>query len=199
MMAVALALALGALAFLIYTTVKSILNERNPRRSVWREFGLGLALMILFFVTWIGQAITQWQTYTDEQRTHGEPVELGDFVSEFGQSTLENWQSEFLQLFSFVTLAALFIHKNSAESKDGEEKLEASLRRIEERLGTLPDDAPTEAGQQWKLPETPLIVEDEVELDSRSRDELLAEAEKRGISGRSRMSKKELSRALRER
>jgi len=198
-MAVALALALGALAFLIYTTVKSILNERNPRRSVWREFGLGLALMILFFVTWIGQAITQWQTYTDEQRTHGEPVELGDFVSEFGQSTLENWQSEFLQLFSFVTLAALFIHKNSAESKDGEEKLEASLRRIEERLGTLPDDAPTEAGQQWKLPETPLIVEDEVELDSRSRDELLAEAEKRGISGRSRMSKKELSRALRER
>ena len=63
--------------------------------------------------------------------------------AEFGQSTLENWQSEFLQLFSFVVLAALYIHKGSAESKDGDEKLEASLRRIEEHLGTLPATAPT--------------------------------------------------------
>ena len=56
----------------------------------------------------------------------------------------ENWQSEFLQLFSFVTLAALYIHKGSAESKDSDEKVEASLRRIEEHLGTLPPDAPEE-------------------------------------------------------
>ena len=69
---------------------------------------------------------------------------------------MENWQSEFLQLFSFVVLAGLYIHKGSAESKDGEEKLEASLRRIEEKLGTLPDDAPKEKGESWKLPETPL-------------------------------------------
>jgi hypothetical protein len=45
------------------------------------------------------------------------------------QSTLENWPSEFLQLFAFVVLAALYIHKRSSESKDGTEKLEASLRR----------------------------------------------------------------------
>jgi len=59
-------------------------------------------------------------------------------MREFGRSTLENWQSEFLQLFAFVTLSALYIHKGSGESKDSEEKLEASLRRIEEQLGTLP-------------------------------------------------------------
>ena len=63
------------------------------------------------------------------------------------QSTFENWQSEFLQLFSFVVLAALYIHKGSAESKDGEEKIEASLRRIEEHLGTLPATAPTMEGE----------------------------------------------------
>jgi hypothetical protein len=51
---------------------------------------------------------------TDEQRSHGEQPELGDFFAECGQSTLENWQSEFLQLFSFVVLAAPFIHKGSA-------------------------------------------------------------------------------------
>jgi hypothetical protein len=64
-------------------------------------------------------------------------------------------QSEFLQLFSFVVMAALFIHKGSAESTHGEENITASLRRIEEKLGTLPDTAPTDEGEQWRLPETP--------------------------------------------
>ena len=160
MMAIAIALAVGSIVFLLYSLVRSITNERTRSRSVWREFGLGLSLMVLFFVTWFAQGIAQWQTYTDHQREHGEPVELGDFVSEFGQSTLENWQSEFLQLFAFVTLAALLIHKGSAESKDGEERVEASLRRIEEKLGTLPDDAPTVKSESWQLPETPLQLQD---------------------------------------
>ena len=53
MMTVALVIALGSLAFLIYSTFKHIANERSRHRSVWREFGLGLVLMILFFLTWI--------------------------------------------------------------------------------------------------------------------------------------------------
>jgi hypothetical protein len=145
MMAVAIALAIGALLFLIYSTVKSIVNERTRGRSVWREFGLGLALMLLFFFTWIAHGIAEWQTFTDQQREHGEPVAVGDFVSEFSQSTLENWQSEFLQLFSFVVLAALFIHKGSAESKDSDEKIQSALQRIEAHLGTLPPEERSEA------------------------------------------------------
>jgi hypothetical protein len=146
MMAAATALALGTLAFLILAMFRSIREQRSEERSIWREFGLGLCLMMLFFATWIAQGITQWQTYTDQQRDHGLPVEAGDFLAEFGQSTLENWQSEFLQLFSFVVLAALYIHKGSAESKDSDEKLEASLRRIEEKLGSLARLRPTQAG-----------------------------------------------------
>jgi hypothetical protein len=98
--------------------------------------------------------------FTDEQLAHDEAPKIGDFVSTFAQSTLENWQSEFLQLFSFVVLAALYIHKGSAESKDGEEKIEAALRRIEEHLGTLPPTTPTEPGEQWQLAETPLEAKD---------------------------------------
>jgi hypothetical protein len=156
MMAVALAMTVGTLALLIFATVRSIQDHRTKGRSIWKEFGLGLLLMILFFVSWVGHGIAQWQMFTDESRTNGEDPELGDFVAEFAQATLENWQSEFLQLFSFVTLAALYIHKGSAESKDGDEKMEASLRRIEERLGTLPDHAPRAQGEEWQLPETPL-------------------------------------------
>ena len=94
--------------------------------------------MILFFVTWVGHGIAEWQAYTDEQRAHDEGASVGDFVTAFSQSTLENWQSEFLQLFAFVSLSALYVHRGSAESKDGEERIEASLQRIEQHLGTLP-------------------------------------------------------------
>jgi hypothetical protein len=160
MMALATVAALGSLVFLITVLTRSILDERSEGRSVWREFSLGLILMVLFFVTWAAHGIAEWQVFTDEQHEHGQSAEIGDFVAAFGQSTLENWQSEFLQLFSFVVLAALYIHKGSAESKDSGEKIEASLRRIEERLGTLPPEAPRDNDQGWKLPETSLRVSD---------------------------------------
>jgi hypothetical protein len=158
MMVVAAALALGALLFVIVSMIRGIANERSGDRSMWREFGLGLSLMILFFGTWVAQGIAQWQTYTDEQLAHGESTHAGDFFSEFAHSTLENWQSEFLQLFAFVVLAALYIHKGSAESKDSDEKVEAALRRIEDHLGTLPDSAPSDRSESSKLPDTPLEV-----------------------------------------
>ena len=153
-MAVAVVMAVAALGFVIVSMLRSIHNERTSGRSVWREFSLGLSLVILFFVTWIAHAITEWQVFTDEQLEHGTKPTAGDFVAEFAQSTLENWQSEFLQLFAFVSLAALYIYKGSAESKDGEEAIEASLRRIEERLGTMPTETPS-GDESWKLPVAP--------------------------------------------
>lgn len=70
------------------------------------NFGLGISFAILFLISWIAQAIAEWQVFTDEQAAHGESASLSEFWFSFGQSTLENWQSEFLQLFSFVVLAA---------------------------------------------------------------------------------------------
>lgn len=160
MMTVVVLITLGTLVVLMFALVRSISNERTDGRSVWREFSLGLTLMVLFFATWVAHLVAEWQVFTDEQTTHGTEPEIGDFVARFAQSTLENWQSEFLQLFSFVILAALYIHKGSAESKDGEENIEASLRRIEEHLGTLPASAPSEPGKEWKLPATPLEAHD---------------------------------------
>ena len=156
---ISISITVAVLAFLVFAMVRSIRNERTAGRSIWREFGLSIILLVLFLVSWVGQGIAEWQTFTDEQRSHGEEPALGDFLAEFGQSTLENWQSEFLQLFSFAALAALYIHKGSAESKDSEEKIEASLKRIEQHLGTLPASTPRK-GTDWKLPETPLELED---------------------------------------
>jgi SNF2 family DNA or RNA helicase len=61
----------------------------------------------------------------------------GDFLWQFWTSTLENWQSEFLQLLTFVVLTSFLIHRNSPESKDSDEEMQRSLNRIEKRLKAL--------------------------------------------------------------
>lgn len=137
MLVVAYAVAVATLLFILGSMVKSI---RQDDRPAWRHFALSIAFMVMFFGSLIAQAIAEWQVFTDEQRSHGEQPEMGDFLAQFGQSTFENWQSEFLQLFSFVVLAALYIHKGSAESRDGTDEMQASLERIEQYLGTKPQD-----------------------------------------------------------
>jgi len=118
--------------------VRGIQDEKRKTgmTRTWKNFGLSISFCTLFLVTWAAQGVAQWQTFTDEQGEHNEPVTLGDFTSEFAQSTLENWQSEFLQLFSFVVMSALLIHKGSAESKDSDDRMEEALSRIEKKLGT---------------------------------------------------------------
>lgn len=122
--------------YLVWMTVKSIGDERRSSnvRKVWANFALSIVLCALFFITWAGQGFAEWRTFVQNQHEHNQPVVVGEFVMDFGQSTLENWQSEFLQLFSFVVLAAIFIHRGSAESKDSDDRMEAKLDRIVKKL-----------------------------------------------------------------
>jgi heme A synthase len=126
-------------AFLIGSMIQSIRKEKKSsnRRRTWANFALSIAFCILFLASWLAHGVAEWQVFASEQRAHHDPVEVTEFIHEFSQSTLENWQSEFLQLFSFVVLAALFIHRGSAESKDSDDRMEAALKRIEERLDQL--------------------------------------------------------------
>jgi hypothetical protein len=120
---------------LIGLLVRSIRQERTGR--IWANFGLSLLFFGLFLVSWIAQGFAEWGVYAQEQRARDEPTVISDYIVQFGQSTLENWQSEFLQLFSFVVAAAVLIHKGSAESKDGDDEMRATLDRIEGRLDAL--------------------------------------------------------------
>ena len=135
-MALVIVLIAGITFYLIGSLVRSIQNEKKTSMRLWKNFGLSLGFCLLFLLSWVGQGAAQWQRFTDEQREHKQKPEIGDFVSEFSMSTLENWQSEFLQLFSFTIMSAILIHKGSAESRDGEDRMEAALKRIEDRLGT---------------------------------------------------------------
>jgi hypothetical protein len=133
---VTLVVLVGIAGYLFSTMIASILKEDRSSRSrrVWSNFGLSIALAILFLVSWAGHAVAEWGAYRHEQQAHGEPAEISGYLVQFGRATLENWQSEFLQLFSFVVLAAILIHRGSAESRDSDDRIEGQLDEITKRL-----------------------------------------------------------------
>jgi uncharacterized protein DUF6766 len=137
--AVTIVVLLGTAGLLIVAMIVSIRKERRRLgvRRIWSNFGLSVAFCGLFLISWIGHGLTAWSSYRDEQHAHGAEATASGYVIEFGRSTLENWQSEFLQLFSFVVFSALLIHRGSGESKDGEERIEEALARIEKRLDDI--------------------------------------------------------------
>ena len=126
----------GTSAFLLGMLVRSIVHERRAAGvwKIWRNFGLSLTFAALFLISWVAQGLAEWSSFAHEQAAHGQVARLSDFWIEFGQSTLENWQSEFLQLFSFVVVSAVLIHHGSSESKDGTDRIERSVEEIRTML-----------------------------------------------------------------
>jgi surface polysaccharide O-acyltransferase-like enzyme len=98
---------------------------------------LSLTLFALFVVSWIGQLYFQYQHELDEAMQDGGEtfsVFSAQFMNSFWASTLENWQSEFLQLLSFVVLTTYLIHRYSHESRDSNDEMAADIRAIKNKL-----------------------------------------------------------------
>jgi hypothetical protein len=109
-------------------------------RRVWRDRGLAVVLSALFLSSWAVQGWTGWEEFQADQRTHGQPAHFGGddgYVWVFLESTFENWQSEFLQLLTFVVLTAYLIYRGSPESKDSDEEMKAMLEEVLERLDRM--------------------------------------------------------------
>jgi hypothetical protein len=74
----------------------------------------------LFLVVLVGMGLAGHINYNQQQREHHQPqltlVEYlgsGDFI----EGVFENWESEFLQMGSYVILTVFLVQKGSAESK----------------------------------------------------------------------------------
>jgi hypothetical protein len=116
-------------------------------RRLWRDYNLTIVAMALFFAAFTAWAAVAWDDYENEATKHGDPAEVGAYLARFWGFTLENWQSEFLHIALLVLLTTYFVHKGSAESRDSDDRMEALLERIEQRLGRLeePGHAPKPA------------------------------------------------------
>ena len=109
-------------------------------RAFLRDYGLGVVLAALFILSWLVQSAAGWVEYASEQQTRGEVASLfGDSGYLWGwlQSTFENWQSEFLQLFTMAVFTAFLVHKGSMESKDSDDELMLHITAIRDELEEL--------------------------------------------------------------
>jgi hypothetical protein len=105
-----------------------------------KAYGFALVTGALFLLSWGGQFIAQVATERNEAEQHGQSFQWGDFWPQFFSSTLENWQSEFLQLvWQAIGLSLLFLW-GSSQSKESDERMEAKLDRLLEERGIDPDE-----------------------------------------------------------
>jgi lysylphosphatidylglycerol synthetase-like protein (DUF2156 family) len=108
--------------------------------SRYQKYAYAWITAAFFLLTIAGHWVFGWFAYVHEQKVHEQPVEIGDFAIEMGRDTLENWQSEFLQLLWQVGGLAFLLFVGSPQSKEGddrrEEKLDAILRRVEGAAAT---------------------------------------------------------------
>jgi hypothetical protein len=80
-----------------------------------------------FLISFAGHWVFGWSAFAEEARAQGQPVEAGAYVVEMMRDTLENWQSEFLQLIWQVVGLAFLLHVGSSQSKESDERLEKKL------------------------------------------------------------------------
>lgn len=91
-------------------------------RRFGRNNGLTLALLAFFLLTFAGgQFVTGRREYNAERVERGQaPVGIAEYARSphFLEATGENWESEFFQMFVYVTLTVFLFQKGSAESND---------------------------------------------------------------------------------
>lgn len=103
--------------------------------SIWKNDGFAWVTGGFVLVSLAGHWTFVWVADAAEQQALHQPIELGGYLAQVMRDTLENWQSEFLQLLWQAAGLAMLLHVGSPQSKEGDDrmkaKLDAILRRVE--------------------------------------------------------------------
>lgn len=98
--------------------------------SIWKRYAYGWVTLGFFMLTLAGHWIFGWFAYVDEQLQRGAPVAVSSYTVQMMRDTLENWQSEFLQLLWQIGGLAFLLYVGSPQSKEGDDRMEAKLDAI---------------------------------------------------------------------
>ena len=99
-------------------------------RTIWQKYGFAWVTLVLFLGSLVGHWIFAWHAYKSEAEAHGQPPEAKEYLIEVSRDTLENWQSEFLQLIWQVAGLAFLFYLGSPQSKEGDERKEEKIDLI---------------------------------------------------------------------
>lgn len=108
--------------------------HRRPRW--WKAYSFLLITAVVFLLAWAGQLVFQLMVAHGQADQHGQVFTWAAFWPQFWASTLENWQSEALQLL-WQTGGLTFLYCwRSPQSPEGNDRIEA---KIDEMLRRTPD------------------------------------------------------------
>jgi hypothetical protein len=99
----------------------------------------------IFLVTLVGHWVFGWYAYVNEQAQHMQEPETREYLIEMMRDTLENWQSEFLQLVWQVCALAFLYYAGSPQSRGDDERIEAKLDALLRKVD--PETAKTLIGE----------------------------------------------------
>jgi hypothetical protein len=85
--------------------------------------------------------IFAWYSYVQDQTEHKQPIQFNDYLNETLRDTMENWQSEFLQLMWQVAGLSILWYVGSSQSKEADD-------RLEEKIDLLIQKIDSEKGKQ---------------------------------------------------
>lgn len=100
------------------------------KKTVWTAYGYAWVTLAFFLISIIGHWLFGWFAYVDEQRGHHQEIMVSGYIVEMMRDTLENWQSEFLQLLWQVGGLSILLFVGSPQSKESSSRVEAKIDRL---------------------------------------------------------------------
>src|SRR5215218_7258403 len=94
-------------------------DPTSARSSMFKRYGYAWVTLGFFLISLVGHWIFAWFAYADEQTANGHAIEISGYLNQVVRDTLENWQSEFLQLLWQVGGLAFLLYVGSPQSKEG--------------------------------------------------------------------------------
>jgi hypothetical protein len=88
---------------------------------IFRNNGLSIVMFAIFLIAVVAQTFVGQGQYNQDQQDHNQPsIGYLEYLrsDHFLEALMENWESEFLQMFAYIVLTSFLFQKGSAESKD---------------------------------------------------------------------------------
>ena len=107
---------------------------KHSSKSIWKKKAYFWVTLLLFLISIIAHWIFGWYAFRQEEIQHNSIPQFNDYFIVAMRDTMENWQSEFLQLIWQVAGLSFLWYVGSPASKEGDERKEAKLDYLIKQL-----------------------------------------------------------------
>ena len=107
---------------------------KDMKFNIWKKKGYLWVTLFLFLFSLALHWIFGYEAFINEQHAHQQPIIFSEYLVEMMRDTMENWQSEFLQLIWQVVGLSILFYVGSPSSKEGDDRKEEKLDYVIEKL-----------------------------------------------------------------